>query len=170
MASDNICSRSSWLITNISAWIRKIKATTSKDNSTGLNSPVSREVSNMAVESLASSLTATKQPTSPAKTTHHKKIESAQDCKAQKATKSATRQAAKTRTVKTLLEVVNGLPRSQVTVSTGSTVIDCANGVVSSGTLELVQVYNAKGNEVAMIYHHCLSQWISQEENGEDVP
>ena len=70
--------------------------------------------------------------------------------KAQKATEAAMKQAATTRAEKPLPEAVDGLPEIRVTVSMTFTVIDCANGVVSLGSLVLVPVNDAKENIVAV--------------------
>ena len=104
----------------------------------------------MVVKSLGSPLIATKSPTSPVKSTHHKKKESAEDFKGWKTTKAPTKQTAKTKAVKPLSGVVDRLTRNWVKISTSCMVIDCTNGTVSSGTPMLVLVYDMKIHEVAM--------------------
>ena len=64
---------------------KKTKSTTAKDNATGSNSPVTKEVPSVAVESLVfSPKNATERPVSPARSTCHKKKETVKDCKAMK--------------------------------------------------------------------------------------
>ena len=101
------------------------------------------------MQSLASPLVATEQFTSPAKTTHHKK-ESAEDHKVWKATEAPRKTTAKPRAVKPLPEAVSRLARSQVTVSMGSMVTHCINGIVCLGSLVLMPVYDTIGNKVSM--------------------
>ena len=60
------------------------------------------------------------------------------------------KQAGKTRAAKPLPEAVDRLPRSCVTVFTGSMVIDCNNWEVPLGLPVLVPVCDAKGDVVAM--------------------
>ena len=45
---------------------------------------------------------------------------------------------------------VDGLARGQVTMSTGSRVIDCSDEAVSSDTPVFISMYNAKGNMIAI--------------------
>ena len=73
------------------------KSTTSNDSSIGSNSPVFSEGSTVGVENTFSSLITTEQPTTPAKSTQHKKKETVEDCKAWKAAKAIIKQAAKTK-------------------------------------------------------------------------
>ena len=54
------------------------------------------------------------------------------------------KQYAKTKAVKSLPEAGDRLTRCWVTVSTGSMVMNCANGSVSSGTLMIVLVYDLR--------------------------
>ena len=61
-----------------------------------------------------------------------------------------TSKSSKTKAVKVLAEAGEGLSRSQVTVCAGSTMVNCVDGTVSSGTQMLVPVYNATGRVVAM--------------------
>ena len=60
------------------------------------------------------------------------------------------KKSAKSKAVKPLLEAVDRITGSQVTMSMGSVVIDCANGDLSFGTPILVPVYDTKGNIVAV--------------------
>ena len=94
-------------------------------------------------------LNATKRPTTPAKSTHHKKKETAEDHKARQAVED-TSKSSKTKAAKVLAEASKGLSGSQVTVSTGSTVVNCIDGIVSSGIPMLVPVYDGTGRVVAM--------------------
>ena len=107
---------------------KTVNSTTSKYNSTGSNSPASREMSTMAMESLISPLIATEQLISPAKTTCYERKENMEDCKVLTTIETIMKQAAKTRAGKSLPHAVDQLVRNQVTVPMGSTVIDCGNG------------------------------------------
>ena len=75
----------------------------------GSNSPVTREVPTVAVESLVSPLNATKRPATPAKSTHHKKKEAAEDHKARKFAKGTSKYS-KSKVAKVLAEAGKGLP------------------------------------------------------------
>ena len=72
-----------------------------------------------------------------------------EDHKARKAAEG-TSKSSKTKAVKVLAEAGKGPSRSQVTVLTGSMVINCVDGTVSSGTPMLVPVYDTRGRVVAM--------------------
>ena len=72
-----------------------------------------------------------------------------EDCKAREAAE-ATLKSSKTMVEKVLLEAGKGLSGSYVTVSTGSTVINCIDGTMSSRALMLVPVYITTGRVVAM--------------------
>ena len=126
-----------------------MKSTTAKENAKGADSPAARDIPAVAVESHVSPLTVTKRPATPAKSTHHKKKETADDCKARKATEG-TSKTSKTK-AKVLAEKGEGPSGSWVTISTGSTVINCNDGTVYLGTLMLVLVYEAMGRIVAML-------------------
>ena len=125
------------------------KATVFKDRAAGPNSPVSREASTVAMESLVCPLIATEWPTTPAKSAWHKKKDTAEDHKAIKAAKISMK-STKAKTSKTLPETGDGPTGSQATMSTGSTVINCTDGLVSWGTPLLVSVYDPTGKIVAM--------------------
>ena len=99
----------------------------------------------MTLESIAYSLIATEGPASPVKSTHHEEKESVGDSKSQKATEGTMKQSTKTKSVKPLLEAVDGLTGSWVRMSRGCMVRDCTNKPVSSGTTMLVSVYDTKG-------------------------
>ena len=58
-----------------------------------MKSLISREVSTVAVEGLVLPIIITEWSASPAKATHTKKKESAEDCKAKKAAKATAKQA-----------------------------------------------------------------------------
>ena len=96
----------------------------------GSNSPASREASTVDVESLVFPLIATEQPMPPVKSTLHK-----EKFKARKATKAAMKQPAVMKAVNPLAKAADELTGSQVTVSTGSMVINCVYWLVISGTL-----------------------------------
>ena len=100
---------------------------TCKHSSTSLKRPVSTNVSTVAMESLVSLLIAIKWPASPWCTTCTKKKGSAEVFKAKKSTEASVKQAAKTdKSMKPLLEAVDGPAGSQETIWTGSTVINCS--------------------------------------------
>ena len=126
------------------------KSTVSKHNSVDANNPASREAFTMPVKSLGSPLIATKWHTSPVKSTCHKKKESVEDFKGWKTTKAPKKQTAKTKAVKSLSGVVDGLTGNWVKISTSCMVIDCTNRTVSSDTPMLALVYDMKIHKVAM--------------------
>ena len=126
------------------------KSTASKYIATGSNSPVTREASTVVIECLVSPLTATDLPTTQVKSTLHKKKERVEDCKTRKAI-VATTNSAMTNTVKVLPKVGDRLTGICVTVSAGSTMINCIDGTVSLVTPILVPVYNSTGKVVAML-------------------
>ena len=68
----------------------------------GFNSPVSRDVPTVAVETLVSLLNVTERSTTPVKSTHHEKKETVEDCKARKAAE-ATSKSSKTKAMKLLV-------------------------------------------------------------------
>ena len=126
-----------------------MKSTTPKKNGKGSDSPVTRDVPAVAVEILVSPLNATEWPATQARSTHHKKEETADDQKSSKAAEG-TSKSSKTK-VKVLAGTGKGPSRTWVTVSTGSMVINCTDGTVSSGAQMLVLIYNAMGRIVAML-------------------
>ena len=67
------------------------KATTAKENSKGFDSPTTRDVLAVAVESLVPPLNATERPATPAKFTHHEKKETVDDLKARKAAEGTSK-------------------------------------------------------------------------------
>ena len=114
------------------------------------NSPLTRVVPTVAVESLVPPHNSFKWPMTPAELTQHKKKETAEDCKARK-TAEATTKSSKTKVANVLSEADSGLAGSQVTVSVGSTVINCIDGTVSLGTPILGPVSDSTGKVVAML-------------------
>ena len=72
------------------------KSTIKKEKVKDSDSPAARDVSAVAMESLVSPLNATKRPVTPAKSTHYKKNETADDHKARKAV-VATSKSSKTK-------------------------------------------------------------------------
>ena len=125
------------------------KSTAAKENAKGPDSPAARDIPVVAVESLVSPLNATERPAIPAKSTHHKKKETADDCKARKAAEG-TPKSSKTK-AKVFAETGKGPSWNWVTILSGSTVINCVDGTVPSGTPMLVLVYNTMGRIVAML-------------------
>ena len=115
------------------------KTTAVKDNPMRSNGPLTREVYKVAVESLVSPLNATWSPVTPGKSSSKTIKETAEGHKARKAAEG-TSKSSKTKVVKVLSEEGEGLSGSQVTVSTGSTVINYIDRIVSSGTPMLFPV------------------------------
>ena len=74
----------------------------------GSNSPATREITTVAVEKVVSPHNATEKPVAQAKSTDHKKKETAEDCKARRAAEG-TSKSSKTKAVKTLAEAGEGL-------------------------------------------------------------
>ena len=84
------------------------KSTAAKDNATGSSSPATREVPTVVAESLVSPLNAFKRPVTPAKSTCHKKKETAGDCKVREVAEAISN-SSKTKVPKVLSEAGEGL-------------------------------------------------------------
>ena len=67
------------------------KSTAAKENAMGSNSPATRDVHTVAVESLISPLNATMRPATMAKSTCHKKKEAVEDHKTRKASEGTSK-------------------------------------------------------------------------------
>ena len=112
----------------------------------------SRENATMALESIASSLTATaKWPASPIQVTLTKKKDQAEDHKVQEATEPSVKQAVKTgKSSSSVPEAVDGPYISHMTVSIESVLTDFNSRAAPSGAFTLVSMHNAKGNLIAL--------------------
>ena len=99
---------------------RTIKSTAAKENTKGSDNTVERGTCCGCGE-LGLSINATERPATPAKSTHHKKKETADYNKARKAA-AGTYKSSKTQ-AKVLAETGKGPSRSRVTIVTGSRVI-----------------------------------------------